>query len=78
MNRHEFKLRVFERGVGETQACGSGACAAMAAAVQLDLLDTNATAHLTGGQLQLNWQGEGQPVMMTGSTAQVFDGEIKI
>ncbi len=78
INRNEFKLRVFERGVGETQACGSGACAAMAAAVQLDLLDTNATAHLTGGQLQLNWQGEGQPVMMTGSTAQVYEGEIKI
>ncbi len=78
INRNEFKLRVFERGVGETQACGSGACAAMAAAVQLDLLEFNATAHLTGGQLQLNWQGEGQPVMMTGSTAQVYEGEIKI
>lgn len=78
INRNEFKLRVFERGAGETQACGSGACAAMAAAVKLDLLDTDATAHLTGGKLQLNWQGEGQPVMMTGSTAQVYEGEIKI
>ncbi|MBT3205651.1 MAG: diaminopimelate epimerase [Gammaproteobacteria bacterium] len=78
LNRNEFKLRVFERGVGETQACGSGACAAMAAAVQLDLIDSNATAHLTGGQLQLSWQGEGQPVMMTGSTAQVYEGEINI
>ncbi len=78
LNRNEFKLRVFERGVGETQACGSGACAAMAAAIQLDLIDSNATAHLTGGQLQLSWQGEGQPVMMSGSTAQVYEGEINI
>jgi len=78
INRNEFKLRVFERGVGETQACGSGACAAMAAACQLNLVESNATAHLTGGQLQLSWQGEGNPVMMTGSTAQVYEGEIKL
>lgn len=78
VNRNEFKLRVFERGVGETQACGSGACAAMATAKQLDLIDSSATAHLSGGQLQLSWQGEGKPVMMTGNTAQVYEGEIKI
>ena len=78
VNRNTFKLRVYERGSGETQACGSGACAAMAAANRLNLLDANATAHLTGGQLQLSWQGEGKPVMMTGTTAQVYEGEIKI
>lgn len=78
LNRQTFKLRVFERGVGETQACGSGACAAMAAARRLELIDSNATAHLTGGQLQLSWHGEGKPVMMTGNTAWVYEGEIKI
>ncbi len=78
MNRNSFKLRVYERGVGETKACGSGACAAMAAAHQLDLIDSSATAFLTGGQLQLDWQGEGKPVMMTGNTAQVYEGKISI
>lgn len=78
INRNEFKLRVYERGVGETQACGSGACAAMVVANMLDLIDSTATAQLIGGQLQLNWQGEGKPVMMTGGTAQVYEGEIII
>ena len=78
INRNEFRLRVYERGVGETQACGSGACAAMVAACQLDLIDTNATAHLTGGKLQLSWSGEGEPVMMTGDTAWVYEGEMEI
>jgi diaminopimelate epimerase len=76
MDRNNFKLRVFERGVGETLACGSGACAAMAAGCQLDLLDRHATATLSGGKLELDWQGEGKPVMMTGSTAMVYEGEI--
>ena len=76
VDRQNFKLRVFERGVGETKACGSGACAAMAAGVQLGILDSNATALLTGGKLELEWQGEGNPVMMTGETAVVFQGEI--
>ncbi|MGK0398391.1 MAG: diaminopimelate epimerase [Gammaproteobacteria bacterium] len=75
-DRKNFTLRVFERGVGETQACGSGACAAMAAGVQLGILDIQTTAQLTGGKLQLEWQGEGNPVMMTGDTAVVFQGEI--
>jgi diaminopimelate epimerase len=75
---NEFRLRVFERGVGETQACGSGACAAMAAGRQLGLLDENATGLLRGGDLQLGWQGEGKPVMMTGDTAEVYEGEIKL
>ncbi len=76
INRNEFRLRVYERGSGETQACGSGACAAMIAARQLNLIESKATAHLTGGQLQLSWPGEGKPVMMTGNTAWVYEGEI--
>ncbi len=76
VDRKNISLRVFERGVGETKACGSGACAAMAAGVQLGILDTETTAQLTGGKLQLEWQGEGNPVMMTGETAMVFQGEI--
>ncbi|MFT5656887.1 MAG: diaminopimelate epimerase [Gammaproteobacteria bacterium] len=76
IDRSHFLLRVFERGVGETRACGSGACAAMAAGVTLGLLETEATAQLTGGKLKLEWQGKGNPVMMTGETAMVFHGEI--
>ncbi len=76
IDRANFRLRVFERGVGETRACGSGACAAMAVGVQLDLLDTWATAKLSGGELKLEWQGASNPVMMTGDTAMVYQGEI--
>ena len=77
VDRQHFKLRVFERGVGETRACGSGACAAHVAACQLDILDNRAIAHLRGGDLNLEWQGEENPVMMTGETAMVFQGEIE-
>ena len=76
VDRKNFTLRVFERGVGETQACGSGACAATVAGFQLGILDAKTTAQLTGGTLQLEWQGEANPVMMTGETALVFQGEI--
>lgn len=72
------KLRVFERGVGETLACGTGACAAMVAACERGLLESKATISLRGGDLQLEWQGEGQPVMMTGPATNVFSGQIKI
>lgn len=78
LSRDEFKLRVFERGTGETQACGSGACAAMVAARQSALVNSTATARLTGGELLLSWKGEGKPVMMTGDTALVYEGEIII
>jgi diaminopimelate epimerase len=77
IDRTNFRLRVFERGVGETRACGSGACAAMVAGVQLDLLDSPATAILTGGELKLEWHGDANPVMMTGETAMVYQGEIE-
>jgi len=72
-----FRLRVFERGVGETRACGSGACAAMVAGVKLGLLGNTAVAVLRGGELKLEWQGDGNPVMMTGETAMVYQGEIE-
>jgi diaminopimelate epimerase len=76
VDRSSFNLRVFERGVGETRACGSGACAAMVAGVQLGLLENTARATLLGGDLNLEWQGETNPVMMTGETAMVYQGEI--
>ncbi|HEY5740536.1 MAG TPA: diaminopimelate epimerase [Gammaproteobacteria bacterium] len=77
VDRGRFRLRVFERGVGETRACGSGACAAMVCGVQLDLLDSSASAELRGGELILQWQGDANPVMMTGDTAMVYQGEIE-
>lgn len=77
LDRQAFKLRVFERGVGETRACGSGACAAMVAGVQLGMLENSARAILSGGELNLEWQGDTNPVMMTGETAMVYQGEIE-
>jgi diaminopimelate epimerase len=77
LDRESFKLRVFERGVGETRACGSGACAAMVAGVQLGLLESATKVFLLGGELNLEWQGEANPVMMTGETAMVYQGEIE-
>ncbi|MDJ0778624.1 MAG: diaminopimelate epimerase [Gammaproteobacteria bacterium] len=77
LDPEHFRLRVFERGVGETRACGSGACAAMVAGVQLGLLHERACGQLTGGELILEWQGESKPVMMTGDTAMVYRGEIE-
>jgi diaminopimelate epimerase len=76
VDRETFKLRVYERGVGETRACGSGACAAMVAGVELGLLRPAAKAILSGGELNLEWHGDANPVMMTGETAMVYQGEI--
>ncbi len=73
----EAKLRVYERGVGETQACGTGACAAMVAAVQQGWLEPKATLRLLGGALQLDYQ-PGQPVRMTGPGEFVFDGAARL
>ena len=77
LDRGAFKLRVFERGVGETRACGSGACAAMVTGVQLGVLENSAQANLLGGELNLEWQGGTNPVMMTGETTMVYQGEIE-
>ena len=78
VDRQQLKVRVFERGAGETQACGSGACAAAVAAIQQELVDSPVTVHLTGGDLTIDWQGEGQPLIMTGPAVTVFHGRIRI
>ena len=76
INENEIRLRVFERGSGETQACGSGACAAVVSGIQRGLLSNEVKVHLTGGDLDIVWQGEQTPVWMTGTATHVFDGEI--
>jgi diaminopimelate epimerase len=78
ISRNEIDLRVFERGVGETLACGTGACAAMVAGRLRNLLDSTVKVNLPGGSLKIEWQGEGQPVLMTGPAASVFHGQIKL
>ncbi len=76
-NRHTIDLRVFERGAGETLACGSGACAAAVAGIQTDLLDSPVRVHLPGGTLTIDWAGEGQPVLLTGPAVTVYQGRIR-
>ncbi len=71
-------LRVYERGVGATLACGTGACAAVVAGRLRGLLDSRVTVHLRGGDLHIEWQGENHPVLMTGSATTVFQGQIKV
>lgn len=78
VTRNEINLRVFERGVGETLACGTGACGAVVAGRLRGLLDGKVKVNLPGGSLQIEWQGEGQPVIMTGPAVTVFHGQIKI
>ena len=78
VDRQTIKLRVYERGVGETQACGSGACAAAVAAIQQDLVDSRVNLRLLGGELSVEWCGEGQSILMTGPAETVFHGKIKI
>lgn len=72
------KLRVFERGSGETLACGSGACAAAVVAQRWGLLTQNVVISLPGGDLKIQWHGEGTPVLMTGPAEFVFEGEVNI
>ena len=64
--------------MGETRACGTGACAAVVAGRLLDLLDERVTVHLTGGDLEIAWAGEGQAVMMTGPATTVFEGTVRL
>jgi len=82
MNRNEIKLRVYERGVGETLACGTGACAAVVSGIRRGLLDSPVKVHTRGGDLQIAWDGivDGiaQPVIMTGPAVTVFEGETEI
>jgi diaminopimelate epimerase len=76
--RNHIRLRVFERGAGETLACGTGACAAVAAGIRLGLLDAQVDVDTRGGRLGIEWQGLGQPVMMTGPAVTVFESEIDV
>ena len=78
MNRQHLRLRVFERGAGETLACGTGACAAMVVARQQNLIDSKTTVTLPGGDLSISWQGDDTPVMMTGPADYVYEGKITL
>ncbi|PPD48571.1 MAG: diaminopimelate epimerase [Methylobacter sp.] len=78
VDRQHIKLRVFERGAGETLACGSGACAAVVIGIEQNQLDHDVTAELPGGQLKISWAGRGEPVLMTGPAVSVFDGQIEL
>ena len=80
VSRSHIRLRVFERGAGETLACGTGACAAVVAGMRLGLLDSHSPVQVDtrGGQLWIQWAGVGQPVLMTGPAVTVFEGEITL
>lgn len=78
LDRKNIAVRVYERGVGETQACGTGACAAMVACHRWGLVDNDVNVQLTGGNLHISWHGDGSQVMMTGPATTVFSGEIDV
>lgn len=76
VDQHQINLRVFERGVGETEACGTGACAAAVHGMLTQGLVSPVSVHLPGGTLQIEWQGMGEQVIMTGPATFVYDGEL--
>ena len=76
-NSH-IKLRVFERGAGETLACGSGACAAVVAGCSNSSLNQDVDVELPGGHLMISWEGEGEPVLMTGPATFVYGGQLSL
>lgn len=78
VDRDHLKLRVFERGVGETRACGTGACAAAVANIAAGRVNNKVSVTLPGGTLQIEWQGEGHPVLMTGPATTVYEGVITV
>ena len=78
IDRNNINLRVFERGVGETQACGTGACAAVAVGINQGLLNSKVKVNLPGGKLVIEWQGANKPLYMTGPATHVYDGFIAI
>ncbi|WP_220637316.1 diaminopimelate epimerase [Georgfuchsia toluolica] len=78
VDRHAIRLRVYERGAGETLACGTGACAAVVAGIRRGLLDSPVRVSMRGGALSIAWNGPGQPVLMTGPATNVFEGEIEL
>ncbi|MDH5408826.1 MAG: diaminopimelate epimerase [Gammaproteobacteria bacterium] len=78
VNRQHIRLRVYERGSGETLACGTGACAAVVTGIQQGLLDTNVMVDLAGGSLNIKWSEIDQPVFMTGPATSVYNGMIEL
>ncbi len=74
VRREHIRLRVYERGAGETRACGSGACAAVAVGIQQGLLAEEVRVELPGGRLDIAWKGPGHPLYMTGPAAHIYDG----
>ena len=78
IDRKHIKLRVFERGAGETLACGTGACAAVVTGINLGLLDDRILVSTKGGELNIGWSGNDEPVWMTGPAVAVFEGEINL
>lgn len=78
LNKDHIALRVFERGVGETQACGTGACAAVAVGYRWGLLSDRVKVDLRGGQLLIEWAGCGSELMMTGPASHVYDGILEL
>jgi diaminopimelate epimerase len=78
LDPHHIRLRVFERGSGETLACGTGACAAAVAGIQLGMLQTPVKVSMRGGDLNIHWEGSTSPVWMTGPAVTVFEGELEI
>ncbi|MBI3784373.1 MAG: diaminopimelate epimerase [Deltaproteobacteria bacterium] len=77
-NRGELRMRVWERGSGETAACGTGACAALVAAVLTERADRRALLHLNGGDLSIEWEASRNHVLMTGGATEVFSGELDL
>ena len=78
LDRRHIRLRVYERGAGETLACGTGACAAVVAGILRGFLDDRVRVTMRGGDLHVSWAGEGEPVRMTGPAATVFEGELEL
>jgi len=78
LGRHAIRLRVYERGAGETLACGTGACAAVVAGMRRGLLDSPVQVTMRGGDLRIAWEGAGSPVIMTGPAETVFSGEVEL
>ena len=78
IDRQHIRLRVYERGAGETLACGTGACAAVATGIRRGLLDNSVHVSLRGGELKISWQGTGHPLYMTGPAVTVYQGQIEL
>jgi diaminopimelate epimerase len=78
VDRSRVRLRVYERGAGETLACGTGACAAVVAGIQRGLIASPVRVSTRGGELDIEWAGAGEPVFMTGPAITVFEGELEL